>query len=406
MLGSVVARLNVLAGAREVSSVDIGYVYGFNSYPPGGGGGVHVYNLTRNLSLMGHRIHAFEPEQNAQCVIYPTTEEGIRGFLESIDLLYVRIDGSFLSHSDLKLQCMKEIRSKPVVWEVNSPTDETLARLRFQAQKYRPLSNPLLTKLKTSARDVSFRLTVRKEEQLRRTCAKDVRAAICVSESLKHHAQRDLGISRCDVIPNGSDPTLFSDAKASNLFDEYADYYKVIYAGASQWFWQGVDVIDELATLADRRGDKVLFILLDNSVSASRTQVRSNLLVFDRVDYFDVASYLAAADACLCLYHDFAWCRYGFYLSPLKLYDYMASGRPVIASRLGQISTVIEDGKDGLLVGGDPEEIYEKILFCRNSATIASQLGESARQKVQQYYNWRRAAESTIDVFESVLDGQ
>ncbi|MEX2123334.1 MAG: glycosyltransferase family 4 protein [Woeseia sp.] len=384
--------------------MEIGYVYGFNSYPPGGGGGVHVYNLVHNLSSMGHKIHAFEPEQNAQCVTYSTTREGIAAFLEAIDLLYVRIDGSFLSRSDLKLRCLKEIRSKPVVWEVNSPTDETLARLRFEALSYSNLSNPLLEKLKCAARDFSFRLTVRKEERLRRTYAKNIRAAICVSESLKQHAHRDLGISRCEVIPNGSDPAMFSNAKSSNVFEEYADYYKVIYAGASQWFWQGVDVIDELASSARRRGHKILFILLDNSINKSRMKPRPNLLVFDRVDYFDVPGYLAAADACLCLYHDFSWCRYGFYLSPLKLYDYMASGKPVIASRLGQISTVIEDGKDGLLVGDDPDEIYDKILFCRDSGAIAKRLGESAQQKVSQLYNWRRAAESTIKVFESVLN--
>ena len=383
--------------------MDIGYVYGFNSYPPGGGGGVHVYNLIRNLSSMGHKVHAFKPEQNDHCITYPATREGIRDFVAAIELLYVRIDGSFLSRSALKLQCMKVFGTGPVVWEVNSPTDETLARLRFQALAYRNPSNALLAELKIAARDVSFRVTVRREERLRRMSAKRVRAAICVSESLKHHAQRDLGIGRCEVIPNGSDPVLFSGAVPSAVFDEYADHYKVIYAGASQWFWQGVDVIGELASLAERKGDKILFILLDNSVNRSRMQERPNLRVLDRVNYFDVPGCLAAADACLCLYHDFSWCRYGFYLSPLKLYDYMASGKPVIASRLGQISTVIEDGKDGLLVSDDPHEIYDKILFCRDSGDTARRLGEAAQQKVAQFYNWRRAAESTIDVFESIL---
>lgn len=381
----------------------IGYAYGFNSYPPSGGGGVHVYNLVRNFSSMGHTVHAFEPERNEQCVTYPADEEGVKRFLQNIDLLYVRVDGSLLSRSELKLSCMNAIGSKPVVWEVNAPTDETLARLRVNARSYSGPADTVLKRLKATARDFSFRLTVRSEEQLRRKYARNVRAATCMSEEVKDYAARELGIRQCSVIPNGSDPALFSDAQPGDFFAQYADHFKVIYAGASQWFWQGVDVIDALSAMAEERGDKLLFILLDNSAAKSGPTARSNLHVFNRVDYFKVPGYLASVDACLCLYHDFTWCRYGFYLSPLKLFDYMASGKPVIASRLGQIATAIEDGKDGLLVGADPQDIYDKILFCRDQREAAARMGESARQKVHEIYNWRRTAESTIDVFNSVL---
>jgi glycosyltransferase involved in cell wall biosynthesis len=114
-----------------------------------------------------------------------------------------------------------------------------------------------------------------------------------------------------------------------------------------------------------------------------------------------VPSYIASADACLCLYHDFPWSKYGFHLSSLKLFDYMASGKPVIASQLGQLATVIEDGKDGLLTKNDVNTIYQKILFCLENQEQAARIGLSARQKVIDFYNWERVAKSTLEVIES-----
>lgn len=380
----------------------IGYLYGFNSSPPVTGGGIHVYNLVQKLTELGHVVHAFEPEENTNCLAYPNSSPGIRRFLETIDVLYVRIDGSFISHSHLKLACMEQIQRKKIVWEINAPTDEALAKLRTDARAYSN-SRSICSRLKYTARDLSFRYAVSSEARVRRKLAKHVDAAICVSEPLKQYAALDLGIERCEVIPNGSGPVLACTGKRADLFKDYSDYFKVIYAGASEWFWQDFETMSKLADLAEEQNQKILFIVLDNSGS-SIVKTRRNLLVVNRVDYFEIPSYLASVDACLCLYHEFSWSRYGFYLSPLKLYDYMASGKPVIASRVGQIASVVEDGKDGLLVTADPYDIYEKILFCRSSRVKAEQLGECGRQKVQDFYNWDRVAAATVRVFRSVMN--
>ena len=51
-----------------------------------------------------------------------------------------------------------------------------------------------------------------------------------------------------------------------------------------------------------------------------------------------------------------------FYFSPLKLFEYMAVGKPVVASRIGQIQEVIQDAETGLLVRpGDPGDLVEKM---------------------------------------------
>lgn len=385
--------------------MNIGHLYGFNSYPPEHGGGIHNYNLVRNLTQLGCKIHTFDYEKNPECITYPINDEGIKTFLNNVDVLYIRIDGGPLASSKLKLQCMEQFAPKPIIWEINSTAEEMLSQFRFNSLLNNIPERNLLDKLKQEGNDIfkqlKIQLKVSKEERCRRKYAKLVDAAVCVSNSLKNYAVSGLGIKKAEVIPNGSEPKLFTpEKKNEDLFAGYNDYFKVIYAGDSRWPWQGFDLLTGVIELAKHQTDKILFVVLNNG-PADAIQTGDNVLVFNNVKYTDVPSYIASADACLCLYHDFPWSKYGFHLSSLKLFDYMASGKPVIASQLGQLATVIEDGKDGLLTKNDVNTIYQKISFCLKNQEQAARIGLSARQKVIDFYNWERVAKSTLEVIES-----
>ena len=383
--------------------MNIGYLYGFDSYPCKNGGSIHVYNLVTNLSSDGVKVHTFEPEKNPRCTTYPANEKGIRDFLDNIDLLYIRIDGWYLSRTHLKLRCMEQAVSKPIVWEINAPAEE---RLKIKAQSSwennKNGSNGLLEKFRAKIEAFKFRKQILKEEQFRRKYARLVSGAICVSENLKPYAMKTLGISNCVVIPNGSDPSLFSPEKTrGELFQKYEDFFKVIYTGDSRWPWQGFEQITHLAGMARSRKHKILFIVVDSSSVKTRLE-QDNLLILNRVNYFDVASYIASADAALCFYNSFSWSSYGFYLSPLKIFDYMACAKPVIASGVGQIATVIDDGRDGLLSSNDLNDIYDKILFCVENKQEAEEIGKAAREKIVNTYNCRQTAKSTLELFKSL----
>lgn len=386
--------------------MNIGHLYGFSSYPPQHGGSIHSYNLIKNFTDLGCTVHAFDYEKNPQCEIYPVDEQGIQKFLTAIDVLYIRIDGGPLNRSDLKLRCMNQFAGKPIVWEINSTAEEMLAKFRFKLSNDAPKPQKAIDKVRqefnNSYQQLRMELKVKREEHCRRKYAKLVSAATSVSSALKEYATSGLGIGKCEVIPNGSDPNFFTPKKKSDrLFPEHSGHFKIIYAGDSRWPWQGFDLLIELINTAKRRGDKILFIVLNNG-PVEDIKTADNVIVFNSVNYADVPTYMASADACLCLYHDFPWSKYGFHLSSLKVFDYMASGKTVIASQLGQLATVIEDGKDGLLTNNHVDDIYMKILSCLNNKEKTVQLGAAAREKVINYYNWERAAKSTLDVIQAV----
>lgn len=391
--------------------MNIGHLYGFNSYPPQHGGGIHNYNLVQNLTKLGCKIHTFDYEKNPECVTYPINDKGVKNFLDNVDLLYIRIDGGSLASSKLKLQCMEQSGDKPIIWEINSTAEEMLSKFKFNSLlNNAPEEQKLLNKLRQEGKDLfvqlKMQLQIGKEERCRRKYAKMVDAAICVSDSLRNYAVDGLRIKKSEVIANGSDPILFSPEKRDeSLFQTYKECFKVIYAGDSRWPWQGFDLLTGVIELAKHQEHKILFIVLNNGPVDS-IKTGDNVLVFNNVNYTDVPTYIASADACLCLYHDFPWSKYGFHLSSLKLFDYMASGKPVIASQLGQLATVIEDYKDGLLTRNDVSDIYKNILFCYENQEQAMQIGASARDKVVNFYNWERVARSTLAVIESVSNSK
>ena len=87
-------------------------------------------------------------------------------------------------------------------------------------------------------------------------------------------------------------------------------------------------------------------------------------------------------------------------ISPLKLFDYMASNRPIVAARLPTITPFIEDGIGGLLF--EPEnsaDLAEKIEFVLTRD--CSSLARHARSRVEDY-TWQRRAERIVGFMSEV----
>ena len=380
--------------------MNIGYVYGFDSHPCKGGGAIHVHNLITELTELGCKIHTFTPESNPRCKIYNQDKAGVDKFISNIDLLYIRIDGWYLSHSKLKLELMDQFKPKPIVWEINSSAEEMIFRNHQSILKNK---FSILKKIKAYRKLRRVKKDVRKDEEFRCLYAKNVSSACCVSSALAEYAKRKLKISSCNVIPNGSNPIFFSpEKKNDHVYNDCPEHFKVLYAGDSRWPWQGFPIITKLANYALKHDQQILFIILDNSPDP-KPMNQDNLRLISQVPYSNVPEYIASADVCLCIYDDFKWSSLGFHLSPLKLFDYLSCGKPVIGSNFGQISEIIEDGENGFLTSNNVEEIYQKIKFLKDNKQSLKRMGSIAREKVKSQLSWHHTAQQTYKVFSDLI---
>ncbi len=82
-----------------------------------------------------------------------------------------------------------------------------------------------------------------------------------------------------------------------------------------------------------------------------------------------------------------------FYFSPLKIYEYMAAGLPVVASRVGHLSEVVADGTTGVLTPpGDASRLAAALALLAGSGDLRATLGAAGRAAVLARHSWDSVA--------------
>lgn len=120
----------------------------------------------------------------------------------------------------------------------------------------------------------------------------------------------------------------------------------------------------------------------------------NNVFLTGHVPQSQLAVYLYAADV-LILPTSKQW-RLSEVTSPLKLFDYMASQRPIVASALPNIETVVQDGHNVLLAEPDNSLSFKAAIEqLLKETTLSKSIAEQAFQDVQKY-TWEKRAERIL----------
>jgi glycosyltransferase involved in cell wall biosynthesis len=88
----------------------------------------------------------------------------------------------------------------------------------------------------------------------------------------------------------------------------------------------------------------------------------------------------------------------------LTVIEAMASGTPVVCSRLGGLPEVVQDGTTGFLVTpGDVDELHDRIATLLSDARLAARMGSNARQVVLDRFTWQACAARCLAVYHDLL---
>jgi glycosyltransferase involved in cell wall biosynthesis len=204
------------------------------------------------------------------------------------------------------------------------------------------------------------------------------------------------------VIPNGVDTKRFDD-QVEPSHATSADCFTVGFVGSMKK-WHGIDqLIDAFGCLAQVAADCRLLLVGEGPESESlKTQAqtavasgRGNVQMVGAVSHAEIPALLTSMDVAVASYPDLA----DFYFSPLKVYEYMAAGRPVIASRVGQLSQLIEDGVNGVLYKPeDPAALSAALISLYRNPEQRAQLGRNARSTVVRHHSWNAALARIMDL--------
>src|SRR2546425_9108680 len=96
--------------------------------------------------------------------------------------------------------------------------------------------------------------------------------------------------------------------------------------------------------------------------------------------------------------------EHAFYFSPLKLFEYMSCGVPVVAAALGQIAEIVRDGETGLLY--PPGEMDALIGACDRllaDPALRQRLAQAAAKEVHGLYTWDQNAARVVELARALI---
>ena len=170
--------------------------------------------------------------------------------------------------------------------------------------------------------------------------------------------------------------------------------------------WKGVELIVEaVMALPDARalivgGHEREPDLARISALATQLDCASRVTLTGPVPPADVAARLREADV-LVLPNPQSAISSAF-TSPLKLFEYMASGRPIVASDLPAFREILRDGENALLVEpGNPQALVAGLTRLRQDRALGARLARQARADVRDF-TWARRAERLETLFRDV----
>jgi glycosyltransferase involved in cell wall biosynthesis len=230
-------------------------------------------------------------------------------------------------------------------------------------------------------------------------------AIVCVSEPLKQaiaeHAQ--VPNDKIAVVPNGVDVEAFIWPRPPRQ-----DIHGELVIGfiGHLYHWQGIEhLLEAVAVLRKDGRDLRLQIGGDGPDRKSMESRASDLGLEGAVQFHgriapsEVPEFLTTFDVG---YAGHRATRRGMYFSPLKLYEYMAAGLPVLATAWDDARAATGNGRLGFLFEADDARSLEQALLrAWNERQGLELLGALAREEVALHHSWQARAAQIIELARS-----
>lgn len=184
----------------------------------------------------------------------------------------------------------------------------------------------------------------------------------------KSESRRKLGLSQKDII--------------------------ILYAG-HLFSWKGTDVLAQAA----RHLTAITFVFVGGTEKDIKTfrknfGILPNIQIIGQRPHGEVPLFLKAAD--VLVLPNSANQAISFYTSPLKLFEYMASGRPIVSSNLPSIAEILNKENAVLFNPGDIDALVDRIRYLLEHPEHAHSIALKALEDVKNY-SWHNRAQRIIN---------
>jgi glycosyltransferase involved in cell wall biosynthesis len=398
-----------------------------------GGQGIYLYYLTRELARMGHEVHVIAGPP------YPTLADGVtthnitdysywtyhhykKDFIFNrpplsyfhpvnlYDFISTRIAlssllANFSVRAYIKLRELAREHRFDVVHDNQTLSYGVWAAKATGFPLVATIHHPLSYDLKNQLRQAKStyekaRRILWSPWMMQEMTAKRADRIIVVSETSRVDVEEafDLDPAKVRTVYNGIDTDTFRPLPGVERLPD-----KLLYVGNSEdrnkgarFFLKALDLLkDELdfrVTFVDnfKHNLKLAPRLVDEYGLNSRVDFTGRIPTEDLVRHYNEAKLLVTSSV-----HE------GF---GLPLAEAMSCGAPVLGTEIGAFKEIVEHGVSGWLVPpSSPEALAGAIRMLWNDPDLRQRLGEGGRRRIVEKFNWRKAAEETVAVYEEVV---
>ncbi len=245
-------------------------------------------------------------------------------------------------------------------------------------------------------------------EKDRKTQFKHADAIITQTETLKKIISNVTDVP-IYVVPNGVNTGKFRLHDPSALRNKLCipENATVITFSGSFRKWHGVHLIPKIAGKLMESHNNVYFLMIGSGqlLKKIKNSGMRNTIFLGSVNYNKLPEYLNISDICIAPF-DASEFKYfeelGFWWNPLKLFEYLSMGKPVVSFDFDEVRQIIKNA--GLLAQpGDLNEFIEKLGYLIDNKKEREKLGNNARGLALKEYDWEKRAEETVKIYQKVL---
>jgi glycosyltransferase involved in cell wall biosynthesis len=223
---------------------------------------------------------------------------------------------------------------------------------------------------------------------------------LCVSEPAKKHLMTKWNVpaEKIHVLSNAvdihrfqPDPHLRARTRASLSLTSHP---LIVFVGSFYQWHDIATLLNSFAIVLNSCPDARLVLVGDGTEREKMIQRAVDLKIADAVTFTgfvshaEVSRYVNASDIAVV---PVPAMKQEMWLSPMKLFEYMAAGKAVVASAMGQIVNVVRDGENGCLVpAGDAEALAAAINRLIGDPALRERLGRQAREDAEKDHSWEQ----------------
>lgn len=373
---------------------------------------IHVLKILEHLEKKRHQpflIHINDKEylpdfKNYLCIPHrymPVIHRFLpyTGFLDSLRILIQIIRLNRRMHFDVIHEryglysyggiLAAKLLKKPLLLEVNAPLVEEKQLFTEPLTSYQKLSATTSTKV----------------------CFKFSDRIVAVSNVLKEilvnnwHTARE----KIRVIPNAFDSSLFNkqyDTVPIKTKLGLLNAFVITFVGTFQ-SWYGIEnLVEAFCFIVKKTPHAKLLLVGDGSlkedlkIQVEKLGISKSVIFTGYINHNLIPQILAITDITVA---PFRHLPTGFYGSAIKIFEYMAAGKPIIASKIGQIGEILEHEKTGLLIEpGNIQGLVDSIMRLYKEPNLMKRLGTNAKVEAGKY-TWDAYADKLIEIYTELI---